>query len=89
MSSLRIFEKGTKEYERLEAASKMVNAFTEINTKVETIYFDFGQDWKFTTVVGNYQILTPAIQEMVVSGNLKQFQEAVKEVIEKINIRGW
>lgn len=89
VSTLRVFEKGTKGYERLEAASKMVNAFTNENTTVRTIYFDYGQDWKFTTVVADYQVLTPAMQELIINGDLKQFQEVVNEVIEKINKRGW
>lgn len=60
---------GTKEYKKLEAVAKMLEALSPNNVEyeVDDTYFDFGQGWKWTTilaydskgVIRRYQAINP------------------------------
>lgn len=82
---LRVFGNDTIEYAKLICFCFRFNEATNANAKVKTIYFDYGQNWKFTTVVADYQVLTPRLQEMVLYGSLKDVQEALIEAVEIYN----
>ena len=82
---IRIFEPGSKEYEALQAFAGKVNAMGgNVELRVETTYFDFGQDWKWTTliahrrdmepgsVLSSWQALTPKEQSYVINGDEAQ-----------------
>lgn len=73
----RTFEKGTTEYKRLEAVAKMLEALSAHNAtyEVENVYFDFGQDWWWTTItqyrdtdmgIRECQILSPKQWELII-----------------------
>ena len=75
---IRIFQKDSAEYRLLEKAAEMM---TEKSGKgyryyVGETYFDFGQGWKWTTVIcddakwGAFQALYPSEQEMVLDGDV-------------------
>ena len=56
----------TPEYKRLEAAAKLIECFTEKTVAVENTYFDYGQNWRWTTLICkasehsmDYQMLCP------------------------------
>ena len=52
MANPRVIEKESKEYKKLEAVAKMLEAFSpnEASYVVEDVYFDLGQDWMWTTI---------------------------------------
>lgn len=91
VDSIKVFGEQSKQYMRLEAAAKLLNAEMEANDhgqfEVKDIFFDFGQGWKWTTIVfcggdqwSSYQALNPKQQGMIVYGSLEDFTRAVWEV---------
>lgn len=68
----RIIEAGTKEYKRLEAVAKMLEALSANDAQyvVENVYFDFGQDWMWTTICRKgykeCQVLSPKEWELII-----------------------
>lgn len=89
--AISIFGRGTKEYKRLQAAAMLIEAETNKKCKVETIYFDIGQDWLWTTIsiesgmesFPYVQALNPKQQNDIIYGDIKQWSETVNCVIEK------
>jgi len=86
VGEIRIF---TEEYKKLEAVAAMLTAFSPNNRKyyVGETYFDYGQDWKWTTVLceggewGAYQALYPAQQEAIIDAeSAKELAEAVESI---------
>lgn len=84
---ITVYSKESKEYKRIEAAGKLIEAETGCPIVVKDIYFDMGLDWKWTTLVAEpvgkwtYQILCPRDYEKIVAGDMDEFIEAVKTVI--------
>lgn len=72
---IRIFTPDTPEYKRLERAAKILTAASprKFTYKVEDTYFDFGQNWLWTTIIcyrpsgESYQALYPADQEAILT----------------------
>ena len=68
----RTFEKGTQEYKRLVAVAKTLEALSPNGAtyEVEDVYFDFGQEWMWTTICRkNYkpcQVLNPREWEDII-----------------------
>ena len=94
VGAIKVFGEHTRQYMRLEAAAKLLNAEMDPadrgSFEVKDIYFDYGQGWMWTTIVFNggdqwssYQALNPKQQSMIVCGNLKSFTNTVWEVIER------
>ena len=73
MDYIKTFEKDSREYRRLEALAQVLNNYTVSRyghtepIKVETVYFDFGQNWFWTTITCGYQVLCPREQEILIS----------------------
>lgn len=63
MGKLRILEKTEQAYKNMEAVCGILNALCKTDTvyTVGVTYFDFGQDWKWTTIINSHgtQILSP------------------------------
>ena len=68
MTDIRVLRPGEDAYENLEYACDIMfaNSKNNFNYEVENTYFDFGQDWKWTTIIcydeGNnrsWQVLSP------------------------------
>jgi len=74
MSSIRVFNEGSREYNALDLAAKMLTILSPKGYKyaADVTYFDFGQDWKWTTVIcstgwDRYQALNPKEQELIMA----------------------
>ena len=74
---IRTFTHDTPEYKRLERAAKILTAASprKFTYKVEETYFDFGQNWLWTTIIcyrpdgESYQALYPADQEAILTSD--------------------
>ena len=62
----RVINPTEKIYKNFEAVAKMLEAFSPNNKKyfIEDTYLDYGQDWKWTTIIregewGGIQVLSP------------------------------
>ena len=55
MSNIKVFNYGSEEFKRLELACNLLNEFDkEAKYRVGVTWFDFGQDWKWTTIIVEY-----------------------------------
>ena len=88
MSAIKVFSPDSIEYNRLAAAAAMMTAFSGggIFYDVGITYFDFGQDWKWTTILAqrdngdSWQAINPAMQEKIIFTNTpEQLAAAVAE----------
>lgn len=75
MDFIRTFTPDTPEYNRLARAAQILTAASPRKYKyqVEDTYFDFGQNWLWTTIIcyrpdgESYQALYPADQEAILT----------------------
>lgn len=83
------FERHSREYKALEAAAALLTALSPHGTAymVEETYFDFGQGWKWTTVIAHrsngdsWQALNPREQDMITDEcTLESITKAVEMV---------
>lgn len=89
--AIAVFSQDIKEYKRLKAAALLISAETKKLCKIENVYFDYSQNWKWTTITIEsgmrsfpmVQALSPAQQEKIVYGTLEEFTETVKKLINK------
>lgn len=75
MSLIKVYPKNSMEYKKLELFASMCDdKFDEKGidcfVTIETTYFDFGQDWKYTALITNeatssYQSLCPRDYENI------------------------
>ena len=86
--AIKVFSSGSPEYLRLEAAAGLLTAFTGKSHYVGETYFDYGQGWKWTTVLresaewGGVQVFMPKDQENVLNAsNASELGKAVDKVI--------
>lgn len=89
MSVIKVFSPDSIEYNRLAAAAAMMTAFSGggIFYYVGKTYFDFGQDWKWTTILAekkdsplmskSWQAIYPAMQEKIIFTNTPEDLAAV------------
>lgn len=71
MEIIRTYAPGTPERENLKKAAQIFTIITGKPHKVEDIYFDFGQNWMWSTITtesnwGGVQILYPADYESII-----------------------
>ena len=82
---IKTFDKGSKEHNALQAFADRVNAKgSPVQLQVEDCYFDFGQNWMWTTLIAHdttkdpsnilssWQALSPKDQEYVIEQNEEQ-----------------
>lgn len=75
MEIIKVYGDNTHERVNLEIASQLFTRFTGKPHKVEDVYFDFGQNWMWTTISreddfwGGVQILYPADYEGIIHAN--------------------
>ena len=86
----RVFQEYELEYQKLKLVADMLTTFSPNGTVyiVEVTYLDFGQDWKWTTIISDskhsWQILNPREWEKIVeSDSIDELFEIAKEVAEK------
>ena len=90
---LRIYKPGSPEYKALENFANELNNDERFmaNYYVGETYFDYGQNWKITTILAKtpngssinstgYQALTPRNQENVINGN--NLEEVKNDILE-------
>lgn len=86
---IKQYKEGTEEYEKLERMAMILTLKSpkKYNYVVGDTYFDYGQGWKWTTVLcrggyGGYQALNPAEQEAVLlsDGSLEELNGIANEV---------
>ena len=79
MNTITTFEKGSYPYEMLEKACAILTATSKNGTiyMVEDTYFDYGQNWMWTTIIahnpnsmfGSYQAINPRNQEEIIESD--------------------
>ena len=69
MSNYRVLNKEEQAYKNLVAVCGMLNALCKTDTRywVDITYLDYGQNWKWTTIINNngVQILCPRDWERI------------------------
>lgn len=78
-SMIRTFKEGSYEYEQLRIAAEMMTEQSPRGFRyyVADTYFDYGQDWMWTTILGisnsnlvtTFQALNPRQQEEIILTN--------------------
>lgn len=89
---IKIYPCESTEYKRLNAAAKLLSAFTDKKFYADTTYFDIGQKWQWTTILlrddnSICQFLSPLDQKIIVSGSYDEYMSCIKELIDKANRR--
>lgn len=72
MEIITIYMHGTIERKRLGDVANVLEHWTGGKFEVDDVYFDYGQNWKWTTIVNrdvNYQILSPRQLEDIIRGH--------------------
>ena len=91
MEIIRIYSADEQEYQNLARVARIMTARSLNGTRFEVgvTYFDFGQDWRWTTILaykldnGSFQALTPAEQEKIVTANPDELETVAQELMEK------
>ena len=68
---IKVYEIGTLERKRFGDVATVLHDITGGDFTVEDVYFDFGQGWKWTTIVCtdvDYQILNPVQHKAIIEG---------------------
>lgn len=79
---IRTFDKNSRDYESLNNFAKLLNQSSgQIRYAVEDTYYDYGQNWRWTTIIAHrpatifkqrktesWQVLSPHDQRIVLTG---------------------
>lgn len=87
--AIKRFEPGSDEQKMLAVAAAVLTAKSPNGYRyyVGTTYFDYGQDWKWTTVLcegdkwGGYQALNPREQEDILLADINDIPKICDEVL--------
>jgi len=93
MAQPRTIGRSTQEYKNLMAAAKLLEAVSESGYRyeVENCYFDYGQDWMWTTIIAHndkeegvlssWQAVNPKQWEQIIEAkNVGHIAYAVNEI---------
>lgn len=90
MKKVMTKETHPKEYEALETTANLLTALSRRGTRyiVEDTYFDFGQNWRYTTVIAyrkdgaSWQALSASDHDLVTDiGTLEAIAKAVENTV--------
>ena len=87
MSNIRVFDPTESEYKKLQTAVAMLNTFSDKAVyRMGVIYFDFGQNWLWTTIIvdkgdGGYQIYPSQQKAIVEAETMDELAEACKALL--------
>lgn len=88
---LQIYQPDSKEYKRLKAAAILIEAETGVHATVEETYFDYGSNWKYSSLSipcrfmsASYQTTDPKQYKALVSGTLEEYAKVLSEIIESV-----
>lgn len=92
--TIKVYDKESVEYKKLEAAAVVITAFTGVKTVVKDVYFDLGQDWKWSTLVTepkdgwSCQILCPRDHALIIQAeDVEQFNRTIETILKEK--KGW
>lgn len=81
----RVLKPQEQEFKKLVAVAKMLTAYSPngCNYVIDETYLDFGQDWKWTTIIRDdeVQVLSPRQWEMIMEADTPLALAQVVEVI--------
>ena len=99
-NALKTFEKTSPEYKTLtDAADALNQQVKNVRYTVEDTYFDFGQNWMYTTIIAHrldrdaddvtagWQALTPRDQERILFMGDNERQAVIAALADKHNSR--
>lgn len=80
------------EYRRLTNAANFLNKETGVRILVKDTYFDFGQDWKYTTLIVkpynpkefSWQLLNPKEHGIICYGNEEEYMAVLHKLTDKL-----
>jgi hypothetical protein len=89
MSFIKIFEHDAPERDKLNRLAHILTGLSPRGYRyyVGETYFDFGQDWKWTTVLcdggnyGGYQALNPREQEDAILADISELPRIAQEIL--------
>ena len=90
METIRIYRADEQEYQNLAYVAKIMTARSLNRTTFEVgvTYFDFGQNWKWTTILAykengdSFQALSPDEQKKIVLANVEDLETVAQELME-------
>jgi len=97
MEIIKIYDKNTIEHKKLELLKHAIDVLIfmfdlTITVEIKDVYFDIGQDWKWTTLIVHntkekshnfdYQLLSPKQLENIIWGNAEIFASVYDEIKE-------
>lgn len=89
---LKVFAKDSKEYRRLKQVVTLLNAISKkLRFTIETVYYDFGANWKYTTIIANdptitgilsnWQALSSQQQRKIIMGSFTDCKTVIRELL--------
>ena len=98
-SSIKIFPRDSEEYEKLDRVATFLTAMSpnKYYYYVGKTYFDYGQDWKWTTILAqkndngsygdSYQALNPREQEEIILANSdEELEEIARNILRDAHV---
>ena len=91
MEPISVFPAGSPEHAKLSDAARRVAEASGLDCRVEDVYYDYGQNWRCTTLIGypsggspGVQILNPKEQRDVLYGEEDAFHDAVSSAVKSL-----
>ena len=88
--AIDVFPRDSEEYEKLEKVADYLTNYSPNNIyyRVEKTYFDFGQNWMWTTIIAydkkgsSWQAIYPKVQEdILLSDSDEELEEVAKNIL--------
>lgn len=96
---IKIFNRNSKEYQKIRAVAEILTLYNDVGAFfcVDDTFFDFGENLKWTTIVGGkpysndgqYQLLYPGQLEIIINGTFYDVSNVIFDLLNNINKRGW
>lgn len=93
MSAIRVYRDDEVEFWRLNRFCRELNElYPEGQFRVSTVYFDFGQNWQWTTILAKsralnmeYQILSPDEHSVIISSTTgrNDWNDLLEKIVRK------
>lgn len=86
---MRVYQPDEPGYARLVQAAQRLQERSGLECKVQTVYYDFGQAWLWTTILARRatdtnwcQILSPRDHQDIIEGDDVAFDRCLQRVLE-------
>ena len=85
---IKIYSEGSDEYKKLEIAAQMMSLYSGKKYYVGVTYFDYGQDWKWTTILedsdlGGQALYPKDYEDILFASNAAELGKAVQRVLDR------